>query len=162
MKKIYIIGHVGSGKSTLAKVLSKKYKIPYYELDKIVWNDLIGIKRNKEETIKIFNNIINKKSFIIEDVGRDIFKEGIKKSEIIYYIKLNKIRLYYRVTKRWIKQKFNLEQYNYNPTIKSLSQMFIWLHNDIKKIKIKIKNILKNNSNLIILNKRKIKKLIKE
>ena len=37
--KIYIIGPVGSGKTTLSELLSKKYNIKKYELDKIVWDD---------------------------------------------------------------------------------------------------------------------------
>ena len=44
-KKIYIIGPVGSGKTTLAKCLSKKYNIPYYELDKVVHDDIKHCKR---------------------------------------------------------------------------------------------------------------------
>lgn len=35
--KIDIIGSVASGKTTLAKRISKKYGIPYYEKDNIVW-----------------------------------------------------------------------------------------------------------------------------
>lgn len=42
MRKIYLIGIVGSGKTTLATVLSKKYNIQAYELDKIVWDDEQG------------------------------------------------------------------------------------------------------------------------
>lgn len=162
MNKIYIIGPVGSGKTTLAKFLSKKYNIKHYELDKIVWNDNIGVKRNKEEINILFNKILKKKSYILEDVGRNIFIDGRIKSDIIYYIKLNKIRLYYRIIKRWIKQKLNLEHYNYKPTIKSLIDMITWLHNDLKSRNIKIKEIRKNNDNVVILNKKLIKKLMEE
>ena len=38
-KKIYIIGPVGSGKTTLATKLAEKYKIKYFELDKVSWDD---------------------------------------------------------------------------------------------------------------------------
>ena len=41
-KKIYIIGPVGSGKTTLSRLLSRKYNIKEYELDKIVWDDNNG------------------------------------------------------------------------------------------------------------------------
>lgn len=45
-KKIYIIGPVGSCKTTLSELLSKKYNIKKYELDKVVWDDDNGnIKR---------------------------------------------------------------------------------------------------------------------
>ena len=58
MKKIYIIGPVGSGKTTLAKHLSSKYNISYYELDKIVHNDLIGMRRFSLEIDNIFSDIL--------------------------------------------------------------------------------------------------------
>ena len=69
--KIYIIGPVGSGKTTLSRLLSEKYSIESYELDKIVWDDDNGnIKRTDEEIAKMFNEIISKDSWMIEDVGR--------------------------------------------------------------------------------------------
>ena len=105
-KKIYIIGPVGSGKTTFATKLSEKYNIEYYELDKVAWDDDNGnIKRTDEEALKIFNNIINKDSWIIEDVGRNKFKTGREVADIIYYIKLSRLKSYYRVSKRWLKQR---------------------------------------------------------
>ena len=51
--KIYIIGPVGSGKTTFATKLSKLYNVPYYELDKVSWDDDHGnIKRSDEEAQK--------------------------------------------------------------------------------------------------------------
>ena len=99
--KIYIIGPVGSGKTTFASKLSKKYNIKYYELDKVSWDDDNGnIKRSKEEVQQIFKNILKNKKWIIEDVGRDKFKEGRTLADVIYYIKFPRIKSYYRVTKR--------------------------------------------------------------
>lgn len=159
-KKIYIIGPVGSGKSTLAKKLSKKYNIKNYELDSIVWNDENGIKRSNEEISKIFNRIIRQKSYIIEDVGRKIFEKGVTESNIIYYIKLSKFRLYFRVLKRWLKQKLFLEDSNYKPTIGVLFKMFGWLHKDLKGQNEKIQKIKNSNQNIIILNYKKVKNLV--
>ncbi len=50
--KIYIIGPPASGKTTLSKVLSKKYNIERYELDKLVFDDDSNHIRRDEETIK--------------------------------------------------------------------------------------------------------------
>ena len=153
--RIYIIGPVGSGKSTLAKKISNKHKIKHYELDKVVWNDDIGIKRSKEEINKLFNKIINKKFWIIEDVGRDIFKSAYNKTDIIYYIKISHILLYTRIIKRWIKQKMDLESFNYKPTIKGLIQMIKWARNGLKKQNNQINEL--KQYNLIILSNKDIK-----
>lgn len=159
-KKIYIIGPVGSGKTTLARKLSKKYNIKNYELDNIIWDDENSIKRSSEEINKIFNQIIGQESYIIEDVGRKIFERGIIVSNIVYYIKLSKFRLYFRVLKRWLKQKLSLEKSNYKPTIGILVKMISWLHKDLKCQNEKIQKIKDMNQNIIILNYKKIKNLV--
>ena len=106
--KIYIIGPVGSGKTTLSRLLSEKYSIESYELDKIVWNDDNGnIKRTDEEIAKMFNEIISKDSWIIEDVGRKKFFDGIKNADIVYYIDLPKSTIYKRCISRWIRQNLH-------------------------------------------------------
>ena len=160
-KKIYIIGPVGSGKTTLSELLSKKYNIKKYELDKIVWNDDNGnIKRTDEEINILFNKIINNKSWIIEDVGRKKFNDGIKKADIVYYIDLPKYIIYKRCISRWIRQKIGIEKYNYKPTLKSLFEMIIWAKQDLTSKKVKIKDIIDNSKEHKILKKKDIKLLI--
>ena len=154
--KIYIIGPVGSGKTTLSKKISQKYKIKYYELDKVIWNDDLGVKRSQNVINNMFNDIISTESWIIEDVGRDIFKSAYEKADIIYYIKLNEARLYSRIIKRWIKQKLRLESYNYKPTFKNLLEMFKWAKHGIKKQNAQINELEKYN--LIILSNKDVNK----
>ncbi len=161
-KKIYIIGPVGSGKTTLAKKLSQKYNIKNYELDNIIWNDTTGQKRTNREIKKMFEEIVRKESYIIGDVGREIFKKGITDSDVIYYIKLNRMKLYFRILKRWIRQKLKLENSGYIPTIKILFKMFGWLEKDLKNQNDKIQKMKKINDNIVILNSKKIKNLIYE
>ena len=159
-KKIYIIGPVGSGKTTLSELLSKKYKIKKYELDKIVWDDDNGnIKRTDEEINNLFNGIINNTSWIIEDVGRKKFINGIKKADITYYIDLPKIIIYKRCISRWIKQKTGKEEYNYKPTLKSLFEMLKWANQDFKNKNEKIERIINNSKDYKILKKKDIEKL---
>ena len=89
--KIYIIGPPASGKTTLSKILSKKYNIKSYELDKLVFDDLNNHIRRDDETIKkMFNDILSKDYFIIEDVGRSKFVKGLEKCDRIYYINIKK------------------------------------------------------------------------
>lgn len=161
MRKIYIIGPVGSGKTTLAKRLSLVLDIKMYELDKIVWDDNNGnIKRNDDDILILFNKIIGEKSWIIEDVGRRKFLDGLKSADIVYYVNLSAIIIYKRCILRWIKQKIGLESYNYKPTIKSLIEMLKWANQDIRNKNIKINYIKNNSKKYKILKRKDIKKLI--
>lgn len=158
--KIYIIGPVGSGKTTLAKSLSAKLNIKMYELDKVVWDDdNENKKRTNEDISLIFTRIIQNNTWIIEDVGRNIFIDGLKEADIVYYLNLSGITIYKRCIKRWIKQKIGLEKYNYKPTIKSLIEMLNWAKQDIKNKDKKINYIKNNSKNYMILDKKDIKTL---
>ena len=160
-KKIYIIGPVGSGKTTFSNKLSKKYNIKKYELDKVSWDDENGhIKRDEKEALKIFRNIINKKSWIIEDTGRDKFIEVRDKADIIYYIKLSRLKSYYRVTKRWIKQRLGKEKYNAPPVLSQWFYFISTVNKYYKKEKNKLKSLEKHKDKVIFLNKRDIKRIL--
>lgn len=159
--KIYIIGPVESGKTTFATSLSKKYNIKYYELDKVSWDDDNGnIKRSDEEALKIFNDILKNDSWIIEDVGRDKFKQGRKEADIIYYIKLSRLKSYCRVTKRWIRQRLGKERYNAPPVFKQWLYYLSTVNSYYKKEKSKLKSLNDYKDKLIIVNSKEIKKII--
>lgn len=161
--KIYIIGSVASGKTTLAVHLSNKLNIKSYELDKIIYDDDNGnVKRTEEEVKYLFNKIINKKAWVIEDVGREIFASGVQKADVVYYLKVNKIIIYKRCLTRWLKQRHNLETYNYKPTLKSLFQMLTWAKDYFKNESAKMLYINNNSKKTLILKRKDIKKLIEE
>lgn len=151
--KIYIIGVVGSGKTTFSTHLSKKLNIPCYSLDSVVY-DINNIKREKKEIKNMFNKIISQNSFIIEDVGRDIFNDGIKKADLIIYLDIKKKIVERRIIIRWIKQKLKIEKTNYKPDIKMLRLMYKWAREDINKKEEKINFIKSLNKNVIILNEK--------
>ena len=65
----------------------------------------------------MFNKILRKKEWIIEDVGRSKFEKGREKADIIYYINIPQIIVYKRVITRWIKQRLGKESYNYPPNL---------------------------------------------
>lgn len=116
--KIYVIGPSGAGKTTLSKKIAKKYKTDCYELDCLVYDDEHDhVKRSDEEIEKLFNNILKKKSWVIEDVGRSRFRKGLDFCDQIYYLKISKYRVYVRVIKRWFKQRLGKEKYNYPPNL---------------------------------------------
>lgn len=157
MSKIYIIGPVASGKTTLAKRLSKDLNIKHYELDSVIFEtkESGDIKRSKEEVNNIFTKIINSNNWIIEDVGRDIFKAAYEKADIIIFINISRLLIYKRIIFRWIKQKIGTEKNTYKPNLNILIKMFRWANNDIKGNKLKSFNIYKDK--LLIVDNKKIK-----
>lgn len=161
--KIYIIGSPGSGKTTLAKVLSKRYNIKYYELDCIVYDDNNNHrKRTKEEIEKLFSTILKNKSFIIEDVGRNKFKKGRDICDKIYYIKLNKVRIYKQMISRWFKQRLGKEKYNYPPTIHQFFETIKDVRNYSKIEKTRLSELNKYKDKMTFLNKKELNNLLKE
>ena len=158
--KIYIIGPPASGKTTLSKVLSKKYSIESYELDKLVFDDDNNHIRRSNETIsKMFNDILSKDSFIIEDVGRSKFVKGLEKCDKIYYINLKKREVYKRVIKRWFNRRKGKEEYNYPPTLAQLIDMFRVVNSYYKKEKKKLENENNVKEKVIYLDKDKLNEL---
>ena len=158
--KIYIIGPPASGKTTLSKILSKKYNIKRYELDKLVFDDLNNHIRRDDKTIKkMFNNILSKDSFIIEDVLRSKFIKGLEKCDKIYYINIKKRDIYKRVIRRWLNQRNGKEEYNYPPTLLQLIDMFRVVNSYYKKEKKKLDYINKFKEKVIYLDKDKLNEL---
>lgn len=163
MKKIYIIGPVGSGKTYFSERLAEKLNIKKYELDKVSWDDDNGnVKRSPEEVKKLFDKILKNKSWIIEDIGRDKFRQGREEADVIYYLKLSKIKSYYRVTKRWIKQRLGLERYNYPPNFVQFLYYYSTVRSFYKKEKALLKSLEEYKDKVVFLNKREINNILKE
>lgn len=93
---------------------------------------------------------------IIEGVGRDCFKEALSQTDIIIYINLKRPVLYWRIFKRWIRQKFKIEPAPYKCNFRMLIQMYNWANNDIKSKK--LDKLLVYKDKLIILDSKDIKK----
>lgn len=112
--KIYIVGTNGSGKTTLAKRLSEKLNIPHYELDRLFYeNNYNNIKRENEVVIQLFNDIITKNIWIIEDLGREIFKEGFKTADLILFLDTSLETRIRRIDKRYENQKNGFQETSY-------------------------------------------------
>lgn len=158
--RIYVIGPTGSGKTTLSECLAKKHKIKCYELDLIVYDDENGhIKRPDEIREKRFKDILKKKSWIIEDVGRSKFEEGREKADIIYYINIPRIVVYKRVMTRWLKQKLGKERYNYPPTLFQFFDMLKTAHEYFQREKQKKESLAKYKDKVIYLSYKELNKL---
>lgn len=124
--KIYIVGPVGSGKTRLAQEIEKIMHIPRYELDNIIHPNA-DIKRSTKEAISELGIILNKPDWIIEDVGRVCFGQGLLNAETVILLDYRLFFLLYRVTIRWIKQKLRIEPSNYAPSLRILINMYVWV-----------------------------------
>lgn len=150
-RKIFILGTVGSGKSTIAKKLSKRLKIKSYDLDDIFWSEKFNERRSEEERNRKFNNIINKKSWIIEGVYTGWIEQGIKKSDLVIILKIPLTRLFYRITKRtFLKEKSKKKGNNrYKENIKDYFGLLKTARNYYKKSHkkgyFKHKELIENN-----------------
>lgn len=128
-KKIHIIGSVGSGKTTLAKKLSLQLKIPFYELDNIVWKREKNrdIRRSEKEREEFLNTIIHTECWIIEGVhNEDWVSNSFQNADLIIFLDINYRIRTYRIMKRFILQKLGFVKSNYKPTFQIFFKMFKW------------------------------------
>lgn len=107
----------------------------------------------------MFKDILKKKSWIIEDVGRTKFEEGRKQADIIYYINIPRIVVYKRVMTRWLKQKLGKERYNYPPTLFQFFDMLKTARGYLKKEKQKKESLLPYKDKVVYLSYKELNKL---
>ena len=129
--KIYIVGAVSSGKTTLARKLSEKLNIRYQSLDEVVHipdksNPWGNRKRQIEERDILFHSIIQQSGWVIEDTGRPCFIEGLKVADTIVLLEVPTRIRNYRIIKRWVKQRLDIEKCIYNPSLHMLKCMLRW------------------------------------
>lgn len=154
-EKVHIIGSVGSGKTTLARTLSKKYNIPYYELDNVVWkrHKLSDIRRTDEERDKYLEEIVSTNRWIIEGVHNHKWvTKSFKNADLIIFLDTPYFVRIYRIIKRYIRQLLGVETANYTPSLKMFKKMFGWNRYFEKESKPELlKMFQKNKVNSIIL-----------
>ena len=153
--KILIIGSVGSGKTTLARKMSEKLNIKYYEMDSIVHDDIKKIKRKMEEQIAIIEEIDKNPNWIIEGTLRKNLYFLLDKVDIIIYLDIPKNIRKRNIIIRFLKQKLNIENCNYNPSIKMLKNMFKWTKQFELEKKSFENNLTKYHKKIIILRSKK-------
>lgn len=136
MNKIIIVGSVGSGKTTLARRLSTMLQTDWHELDAIAYDDSqIGRpKRTAAEQMTIIKSIDYADSWILEGVPRESYKAMFELADTIILLHPPKLKTYYRITTRFIKQKLGIEKAHYKPTWHMFYGMFIWANDFYRKL----------------------------
>lgn len=129
--RIYMIGPVAAGKSTLASRLGNRTGIPVYHLDELVHirddTPPFGNRRRPEaERDQLFQDILCRPDWIMEDTGRICFSEGLSAADTIVLLEPPTLARYYRILSRFVKQQLNLEPCNYAPNLHMLKAMFRW------------------------------------
>ncbi len=147
--KILIVGSVASGKSTLARKLSKDSNIRVYEIDSIVHDDVLNVKRSNLEQQKIINEINKNKSWILEGTLRSNLYNLLDLADIIIYVDTPVYKRKIRIFNRFIKQKLGIEKCNYKPNINMLKNMYKWT-NEFEIKKDKLYDLISKKSNKFI------------
>ena len=128
--KIYIVGSVASGKTTLARQLSAKTNIPCFHLDEVVYfkdptSAAGNTKRTPEERDVLFREILSD-AYIIEDIGRSCFAEGLEKADQIIVLQLSRALRRRRIILRHIRQVLGFEPSGYKPSLSMVRMMLKW------------------------------------
>lgn len=101
MKRIIVIGNNGSGKSVFSAKLGKKLNLPVIHLDSYFhlpgWE-----KRPNEEWLKIHDEFIQGKEWIIDGTYRKTLEKRINAADTIIFLDIPKWLAFYRMVKRRI------------------------------------------------------------
>ncbi len=162
--KIYIIGSAGSGKTTLSKIVNNIISIEVVNLDDIFWDNTsesFGNKRNEKERDSIFNHKLKEENWIIEGAYLYWPSKAFTEAHQLVFLDLNLYKVTFRIIKRFILRKINLEESNKKETIHQLIKLIRWNINQVKIMKEYFQNNKILYPHLITLrNKRDIKKYL--
>ena len=67
-ERVVIIGNSGSGKSTLAQEIAQRVGVPSIDLDRIHWQDQVGVKREQSLATAMVVEIASSPRWIVEGV----------------------------------------------------------------------------------------------
>lgn len=128
--KIYITGSVGSGKSTLARRAAEKLGLEATELDSVVYErEPVDRKRTPGERDALFQQILARESWVMEDAGRKCFFEAPEQADQVILLQPPAAVRDWRILRRWFRQRAGKEACGYRPDLKMLKSMFRWRRN---------------------------------
>lgn len=132
--KIYITGSVGSGKTTLARRAAAKLGITATELDSVVYepdpdNPGDNRKRPVSERDAMFQEVLSRESWVMEDAGRTCFFKAPELADQILLLQPPAVVRDFRILRRWLRQRAGREACGYRPDLLMLRLMFRWRRN---------------------------------
>ena len=150
-KRIHILGGTGAGKTFLAEQYSKRYDIPVFELDSMVWeNGAASDQRNLDERYRLLQSAVDSEKWIIEGVFYKWLSPSFEKAEKIIVLNTSKWLRLYRVMKRTLTLLLSKPK-TYRSTISNclkiiqFNQTYDQLHYD------ETLNILSNFENKVVI-----------
>ncbi len=102
-QKIMIFGIPGSGKSTFASKLSQKLNIPLEHLDRYFFLDN-WIERDKTEFLKIQQDLVSKKEWIIDGNATGSLEMRFQKADVALYFRFSRMLCLWRVCYRFFQR----------------------------------------------------------
>ena len=99
--RIFVTGNAGSGKSTLGRKLSAELGLPFYSLDKIVWQP--GWKKTPPEECETqINALTRQNDWVIDGVAYEIQDEA----DIVIFLDMPRRLCFWRASRRSLKHLF--------------------------------------------------------
>lgn len=107
--KIYVIGSTGSGKTTTASTLSRRYSVPVYMLDEIVWDNSTGfIGKRKPDNVRDgeITKMLAEDSWIAEGIySKEWMLPVLRAADFVLILTPSKLVRDYRLVKRYLLSK---------------------------------------------------------
>src|SRR5690242_9150046 len=96
-KRIVIIGMPGSGKSTFAMKLGLALDIPVHHLDRHVFEDKKGKKRDRKELLAILEAIAAEEAWIVEGCSISTLETRFPKADLVIYFQFSRLVCIWRI-----------------------------------------------------------------
>lgn len=95
MSRILVTGNAGSGKSTLARQIAAQLNLPYFSLDRVVWQS--GWKKTpQDEKARLIRELIQPDSWVIDGVSPEVQAAA----DTVIFLDVERKVSFWRVCKR--------------------------------------------------------------
>jgi adenylate kinase family enzyme len=157
LTKIHIIGGPGSGKTYIANKISKRLKVPKYELDYLFWDhdsEYFGSQTHPVKRQEKLATILAAENWVIEGVYYSWLEESFNQADYILVLKTNVYVRDWRIARRFILRKMKLVATPRKENLRTLSDLIKWNHSyDGNNLVEAIKLMKKHKDKVIILTK---------